>query len=421
MSRRRLAAIISAVVAGAAMMFGVQHAAFAATNLALGKSVSVSSSDDASANAPSYATDGNAGTRWSSAYSDPQWITVDLGSSQPVGSVTLRWEAAYGKAFTIQTSSDNATWTDRVAVSNGNGGVQSLSFSAVSARYVRMNGSQRGTQWGYSLWEFEVYGSGGSQPSPSPTGSSAGPDLTGFSLSRDYEFGTGAGRNTSSLSGAFVPFGNLAGQAVINNEWQRYQNFNATNHHITSNRLELTATPNLGGVYAGGISSGQIVTKETFYPRNGKTYVFALRARIPRGSGDWPAFWLYAASDPHTASEIDIFEFFDSPTQNSYDWTGYDHGDGVGSDYHNIMTNQWVWHPGFDFAADYHTYYLVWKEGDIQKWVDNNWVKGTHFTWNGSDPQMLINLAIGGDPNNAPTSATFPAVFSIDSFKVYVK
>ena len=50
------------------------------------------------------------------------------------------------------------------------------------------------------------------------------------------------------------------------------------------------------------------------------------------------------------------------------------------------MTNQWVWHPGFDFADDYHTYTLVWKEGDIQKWVDDTQVKGTYFTWNGSAP-----------------------------------
>jgi len=63
----------------------------------------------------------------------------------------------------------------------------------------------------------------------------------------------------------------------------------------------------------------------------------------------------------------------------------------------------------------------VWKEGDIQKWVDQNWVKGTKFTWVGNDPEVLINLAIGGSDNVNPTASTFPAVYSIDSFKVYVK
>ena len=130
---------------------------------------------------------------------------------------------------------------------------------------------------------------------------------------------------------------------------------------------------------------------------------------------------MYAKQAPNTSSEIDVVEFFDTPTQNTYDWTGYDHGAGVGANYHSIMTNQWVWHPGFDFAADYHTYTLVWRNGQIEKWVDNTWVKGTNFTWQGSDPQVLINLAIGGSNNNNPNAATFPSVFSVDSLKIWVK
>jgi hypothetical protein len=256
-----------------------------------------------------------------------------------------------------------------------------------------------------------------SPPPPPPPG--GGPDMTGFATLYDYRFGTGSGRNTSSLSQRFNPYG-IAGQTVINNEWQRYQPFNGNNHRITGDRLELTALANLGGVYNGGISSGQITTKDTFYPRNGKRYTFKLRAKVPSKRGAWPAFWMYARQAPNTPSEIDIVEIFDTPTQNTYDWTGYDHGSGVGSNFHNIMTNQWVWHPGFDFAANYHTYTLVWEEGKIYKWVDGTWVKGTNFTWQGSDPQVLINLAMGGSVNNNPNSSSFPAVFSIDSFQVFV-
>jgi hypothetical protein len=103
--------------------------------------------------------DGNTGTRWSSAFSDPQWLEVDLGSSQSICQVTLDWETAYGKAFQIQTSTDNSTWTTIYSTTAGTGGIQSLSVSG-SGRYVRMYGTARGTQWGYSLWEFQVYGSG---------------------------------------------------------------------------------------------------------------------------------------------------------------------------------------------------------------------------------------------------------------------
>lgn len=249
-------------------------------------------------------------------------------------------------------------------------------------------------------------------------------DLSGYVLLRDYNFGTSTGstvKNITDLGVNFKPYG-VAGTSVINKEWQRYQPFNTTNHVFTTNDLELTAVANLGGVKDGGISSGQITTKETFYPSNGKTYVFQLRAKIPKKTGAWPAFWMYSpGGSGTTTSEIDIFEFFDTPTQNTYDWTGFDHGSGVGSNYYNIMTNQWVWHPGFDFSADYHTYTLVWKEGDIQKWVDNTMVKGTNFTWNGTAPQVLINLAVGGNTNNAPNASTFPCKFLVDYFRIYEK
>jgi hypothetical protein len=37
------------------------------------------------------------------------------------------------------------------------GGVNDLALKN-TARYVRMYGTRRGTEWGYSLWSFEVYG-----------------------------------------------------------------------------------------------------------------------------------------------------------------------------------------------------------------------------------------------------------------------
>jgi len=107
---------------------------------------------------PANAVDGNTGTRWSSAFSDPQWLQVDLGAAHTINRVVLNWEAAYGRAFQIQTSPDGTNWTSIFSTTTGTGGVQDLSVSG-SGRYVRMNGTQRATQYGYSLWEFQVYGS----------------------------------------------------------------------------------------------------------------------------------------------------------------------------------------------------------------------------------------------------------------------
>jgi len=127
-----------------------------ATNLALGKPAT-SSSNESATFTPNLAFDGNTGTRWSSAFSDPQWVQVDLGASFAINRVVLRWETAFGKAYQIQTSPDGATWTTIRSTTTGAGGVEDLAVTG-TGRFVRMNGTARGTQWGYSLFEFEVYG-----------------------------------------------------------------------------------------------------------------------------------------------------------------------------------------------------------------------------------------------------------------------
>lgn len=104
-----------------------------------------------------YATDGDPATRWSSQFSDPQWIFVDLGAPTRIERVTLRWEAAYGQAYQVQTSQDAITWTDIYSMTAGDGEVDDLIVSG-TGRYVRVYGTARGREWGYSLWELEVYG-----------------------------------------------------------------------------------------------------------------------------------------------------------------------------------------------------------------------------------------------------------------------
>ena len=70
----------------------------------------------------------------------------------------LTWQTAYGKAFQLQTSANGTDWTTIYSTTTGTGGVADLTVSG-SGRYVRMYGTQRGTQYGYSLLEFAVYGS----------------------------------------------------------------------------------------------------------------------------------------------------------------------------------------------------------------------------------------------------------------------
>ena len=103
------------------------------------------------------AVDNNWDTRWSSASSDPQWLIVDLGATHTINEVALYWESAYAKAFQIQTSSDGVNWTTIYSTTTGTGGIQTIPVSG-TGRYVRMYGTVRATGYGYSLWEFQVFG-----------------------------------------------------------------------------------------------------------------------------------------------------------------------------------------------------------------------------------------------------------------------
>jgi hypothetical protein len=133
-------------------------------NVALGRPASCSSVEG-----PDYgcgqAVDGDLSTRWSSQFSDPQWIQVDLGRRQRIERVIVHWETAYGQAYQVQVSGDAVHWTDIYGTIAGDGAIDNLYVSA-TGQYVRVYVTQRGTGWGDSLWEFEVYGAVESQEVP---------------------------------------------------------------------------------------------------------------------------------------------------------------------------------------------------------------------------------------------------------------
>ncbi|MFD9096679.1 discoidin domain-containing protein [Streptomyces collinus] len=130
------------------------------TNLALGKAATASSYQPSYGDCPctaAKAVDGDRNTRWASDWSDPQWIQVDLGTRTTFRHVQLLWEASYAKAYTVQTSDDDRTWQTVRTVTDGNGGVDDFDVTG-TGRYVRIDGTGRGTGYGYSLYEFGVYG-----------------------------------------------------------------------------------------------------------------------------------------------------------------------------------------------------------------------------------------------------------------------
>jgi hypothetical protein len=126
-------------------------------NLAKERPVTVSS-DDAK-NLAANAVDGNDLTRWASESKDDQWIRIDLGSPQKIDLVRLNWESAAGKDFDIEVSDDGQTWkTVKTVTGNNKTGWLEYPGLAAEGRYLRMHGKTRQTNYGFSLWEIQVFG-----------------------------------------------------------------------------------------------------------------------------------------------------------------------------------------------------------------------------------------------------------------------
>lgn len=131
--------------------------ATAQTNIALGANA-YSSSNESGTLLPENVIDGNYTTRWASEYANNQWIYIDLGQQYDFTEVKLFWETALGRDYNIEVSDDRFNWTVAESVTGNINLNNTIDITGFSGRYIRMNGLVRGTQWGFSLYEFEVYG-----------------------------------------------------------------------------------------------------------------------------------------------------------------------------------------------------------------------------------------------------------------------
>ena len=164
LSRSKVLAASVALVLGGVLAVTARGAEAADALLSQGRPATASSTESAAFPA-SAAVDGDAGTRWSSAFADPQWFQVDLGASAALSSVVLDWESAYARAYTVRTSANGSSWTTVRSTTTGAGGREVVTVTG-SARYVRLETTQRATPYGVSLKEFQVYGAGGTTNPP---------------------------------------------------------------------------------------------------------------------------------------------------------------------------------------------------------------------------------------------------------------
>jgi len=105
--------------------------------------------------------DGRLDTRWSSAYAEPQSITIDIGKTIAVDQLHLHWEAAFATRYTVSVSTDNRHWAKAQAClktkSETQAGIDRIPLNGLEARYIRLDLQKRlNPELGFSLWEIEV-------------------------------------------------------------------------------------------------------------------------------------------------------------------------------------------------------------------------------------------------------------------------
>lgn len=132
---------------------------------------------------------------------------------------------------------------------------------------------------------------------------------------------------------------------------------------------------------------------------------FEMRAKLPKGKGIWPAFWL--TND--RSLEIDILEMLGDRPERIY-MTYHRSGNQIA---------QYAY-SGPDYSTGYHTFAVDWQPTYI-KWYIDGVLRGTYTGSIPSDPMWIcLNTAVGGAWPGSPDSTTvFPQYYDIDYVRVY--
>lgn len=150
-------------------------------------------------------------------------------------------------------------------------------------------------------------------------------------------------------------------------------------------------------------TSGVITTQPSFAQTYG---YFEMRAKLPRGKGVWPAFWLLPA-DLSWPPEVDIMESVGDPSK--YYVT-----------YHSSVAKDGGTEVPISPDA-FHTFAVSWDSKDVIWFVDGREVKRLPTPADMHKPMFMVaNLALGGDWAGQPDASTpFPAKLSIDYIRAY--
>lgn len=166
--------------------------------------------------------------------------------------------------------------------------------------------------------------------------------------------------------------------------------------------------------------------------RSWKYGYFECRAKLPKGKGIWPAFWMRTAKEGnhwYYGPEIDIFEFLgDNPTTLYFTY----HYSPIGTviDCNNptypstqpqIQKIYW----DVDYSLDYHVYASEWTSTYVTFLLDGVEMLRVTSSQAQIPPcpmRVYFDTFVGGSWPGAPNSSTvFPQYFYIDYLRVYQK
>ena len=239
-----------------------------------------SSSESVSTN-HSYAIDNNTSTRWSSLFTDPQWIMFDMGSTKNITTVVFHWEAANARDYSLEGSNDptfttRTTLVTKTNMATGDNRIDSISGLTGSFRYYRMYGTARNTAWGYSIREARFYSictqnyTLSATASPTNGGSITGAGSYSSGVTATLTATAATGYTFSGWSGAVT--GTINPTTVLMNADKAVT---ATFTSVPTYTLTTTASPANGGSitgagsYSSGATASLTATAEAGYTFSG--------------------------------------------------------------------------------------------------------------------------------------------------------
>jgi beta-glucanase (GH16 family) len=278
-----------------------------------------------------------------------------------------------------------------------------------------MYGTARVTGYGYSLWEFQVFGTGGAPVAPPAR--PADPVFPATRLVFSDEFNGSAGGKPDPAKWTIDPG---TGQ---NGEVQFYTDNNNASFDGAGSLVMEARREAVGG---SAFTSHRMNTGNKFSVQYGRVEA---RIKVPKGNGLWPAFWMLGSDFltgrpwPYTG-EIDIMEVLGRNTFESYSTLHapqYNGGGGYGLKYNAPG--------GADFSSDFHVWAAEWDSKGITFKVDNQTVffaskatvEATRGAWVFDHPfYIILNLAVGGDfPGPVDATTPFPSRMLVDYVRVY--